>query len=84
MLIAVPCSLVGSPVGVDPEQMTVAMCDAGILPPETEPKRLARAILSIANSEYYAYIANDEMRSGQTVKIIADQFDLLLKSPAKE
>jgi AcrR family transcriptional regulator len=61
------------------EQMTVAMCDAGILPPGTEPKRLARAIFSIANSEYYAYIANDEIRSDRIVKIIADQFDLLLE-----
>lgn len=66
------------------EQMTVAMCDAGTLPPGTEPRRLARAVFSIANSEYYSYIANDEMRSDPTVKIIAEQFDLLLKNLPEE
>ena len=60
------------------EKMTIAMCDAGTLPQGTEPKRLARAVFSIANSEYYAYIADDEIRSDRVVKIIADQIDLLL------
>lgn len=57
--------------------MTAALQASGAIAPERDAELLTRAVFSIANSEYYAFVASDEARPEQTIKLIAAQIDLI-------
>lgn len=60
------------------EHMTITLHANGSLPGISNAKGVARTVFSIANSEYYFYISDDDADSDSTVKAIAMQLQFAL------